>query len=80
MNNSTDLLKTLKEKEETKEKYPWLEQDNKRRNMSDKEILDRYIDLDKSCLLDMEKKQVMDMLYRCKDAFSLRDDIGTCPS
>ena len=22
----------------------------------------------------------MDMLYRCKDAFSLRDKIGTCPS
>ena len=28
-----------KEKEETKEKYPWLEQDNERRNISDREIL-----------------------------------------
>ena len=44
--------------------------------MSDREILDRYVDLDKSCLLGSEKKHVMDMLY--KDAFSLRDEIGTC--
>ena len=37
-----------------------------------------YVDLDKSCLSDIEKKQVMDMLYKYKDAFSLRDEIGTC--
>ena len=35
-----------KEKGETKEKYPWLEQDGKRRDVSDREILDKYIDLD----------------------------------
>ena len=33
-----------KEKEEKKEKYPWLEQDDERRNMSDREILDNYVD------------------------------------
>ena len=48
--------------------------------MSDREILDKYLDLDKSCLIDLEKKQVMDMLYKYKDAFSLRDEIGTCPN
>ena len=48
--------------------------------MSDKEILDRYVDLDKSCLTDKEKKQVMDMLYKYKDAFSFRDETGTCPN
>ena len=48
--------------------------------MSDKEILDKYVDLDKSCLTDAEKKEVMDMLYKYKDAFSLRDEIGTCPN
>ena len=26
------------------------------------------------------KDQVMDMLYKYKDAFSLRDEIGTCPN
>ena len=48
--------------------------------MSDREILDRYIDLDKSCLTNSEKKRVTDMLYKYKDAFILRDEIGTCPN
>ena len=48
--------------------------------MSDREILDKYVDLEKSCLLDSEKKQVIDMLYKYKDTFSLNDEIGTCPS
>ena len=48
--------------------------------MTDREILDKYIDLDKSYLSDTEKKEVMDMLYKYKDAFSLRDKIGTCPN
>ena len=48
--------------------------------MSDREILDTYVDLDKHCLSDTEKEQVMDMLYGYKDAFSLRDEIGTCPN
>ena len=39
-------------KEEMKEKYPWLEPDNKRINMSDREILDKCVDLQKSCLSD----------------------------
>ena len=44
--------------------------------MSDREILDKYVDLDKSCII--EKKQVMDMLYKYKDTFSLRNNIDTC--
>ena len=48
--------------------------------MTDKEILDTYINLDKSCRMDAEKKQVMDILYKYKDAFSLRDKIGICPN
>ena len=49
--------------------------------MSDREILDdKYVDLDKSCLTDEEKKQVMEMLYKNKKAFSLRYEIGTCPN
>ena len=61
-----------------KDKYPWLDQGNERRNMSDKEILDKYVDLERSCLSDSEKKQVMDMNNKYEDAFSLRDEIGTC--
>ena len=76
------FINTLKkeEKEEMQEKYPWLEPDNEIKCMSDKEILDKYIYLDKSCLTASEKKQVMDMLYKYKDTFSLRDEIGTCPN
>ena len=45
-----------------KDKYPWIDQSDKRRNISDKEILDKYVDLEKSCLSDSEKRQVMDIV------------------
>ena len=48
--------------------------------MTDREILEKYIDLDKSCLADKEKEEVMDILYKYKGSFSLRDEIGTCPN
>ena len=37
-------------------------------------------DLDKSCLKESEKKEVRDMIYKYRDAFSLRDENGTCPN
>ena len=40
----------------------------------------KYIDLEKTCLMDGEKKEVMDMLYKYKEALRLRDEIGTCPT
>ena len=48
--------------------------------MHDKEILDEYIDLEKSCLTEKENKEVMEMLYKYKEAFTLRDEIDTCPN
>ena len=48
--------------------------------MTEREILEKYIDLDKSCFTDKERKEVMDMLYKYKDTFSLRDEIGICPN
>ena len=48
--------------------------------MTDKEVLDKNIDLESSCQTKEEKKEVMEMLYRYKEAFSLRDEIGTCPN
>ena len=62
------------------DKYPWLDQDDERRHMTDKEILDKYIDLDQSCLSKEEKREVMNMLYRYKEALSLTDEIGICPN
>ena len=47
--------------------------------MTDKEILDKYIDLDNSCLTELEKAQMRDMIYH-REAFSLREEIGTCPN
>ena len=59
------FINTLKkERDKMKGKYPWLEPGDERRNISDREILDRYVDLDKSCLTDSEKNQVMDKLYK----------------
>ena len=60
------------------EKYPWLDNLDERKHMSDREILEKYIDLDNTCLTEEEKREVMDKLYRYKEAFSLRDEIGTC--
>ena len=54
-----------------------LDASDERKYMSGREILERYIYLDKSCLTDTEKKQVMDMLYNYREALSLRDGIGT---
>ena len=64
----------------TEEKYPWLDKSDERKYMSDEEILRKYINLNNTCLSEKEKKEVMDMLYKYKDAFSLRDKIGTCPN
>ena len=48
--------------------------------MSDREILEKYIHLSNSCLHKEEKEEVMDMFYKYKEAFSLRNEIGTCPN
>ena len=69
-----------KEEENSEGKYPWLEDTDERKYMVDREILDKYINLDNSCLTKVEKTQVRDLLYKYKDAFSLRDEIGLCPN
>ena len=48
--------------------------------MSYREKLENYVDLENSCLMDKERKEVIDMLYKYKEAFGLRDEIGTCPN
>ena len=79
-NKFINTLKKEREKEELKENYPWLDPSDERKYMTDKEIPDKYIDLVKSCLTEKEKREVMEMLYKYKEAFSLRDEIGTCPN
>ena len=75
------LIKTLKREEKKvkgKDRYPWLDDNNESKYMADKEILDKYIDLDNSHLTKGEKKEVRQLMYNYKDTFSLRDEIGTC--
>ena len=66
-----------KEEENSEGKFLWLDDTDKRKYMTDREILDKYVNLDNSCLTKAEKEQV---LYKYKDAFSLRDKIGLCPN
>ena len=44
-----------------REKYPWLDGSDKRKYMSNREILEKYINLDNTCLTEEEKKEVMDI-------------------
>ena len=59
-----------KEREVEKDKYPWLDDSDERKYMTDKEILDKHIDLDNSCLTELEKLQVRDMIYGYREASS----------
>ena len=79
-NKFIGTLKKDREQTTSVDKYPWLHSEDERRNMMDREILEKYIDLGTSCLNKEEKLKVMDMLYKYKEAFSLRDEIGTCPN
>ena len=60
--------------------YPWLEPNDPHRSMSDEEILDKSIDLSKSCLDKNQKDKLMALIKKYKAAFSLRDEIGECPN
>ena len=79
-NKFIDTLKKDREQTTSVDKYPLLDPGDERRNMMDREILGKYIDLGTSCLYKEEKLKLMDMLYKYKEAFSLRDEIGTCPN
>ena len=79
-NKFINTLKKEREWTEQKESYPGLDSSDERKYMTDREILDKYIDLDNSCLAKEDRKEVMKMLYKYREAFSLRDEIGTCPN
>ena len=48
--------KRQEEKKDSKDRYPWLDVADERKYMTDKEILDKYINLKDSCLDDKGKK------------------------
>ena len=79
-NKFVNMLKQERGQKSPTDRYPWLDPDDERRHMTDREILEKYINLNNSCLNKEEKTKVMDMLYKYREAFSLRDEIGTCPN
>ena len=77
------LINTLRKEEEEAndtEKYPWLDDSDERKYITDKEILDKYVYLESSCLTSWEKQILRNLIYEYKDVFSLRDEIGSCPN
>ena len=69
-----------KVKVDLEDPYPWLPKDDPRRNMSDEEILRKFVDLSKSNMTDEEMEELMELILDHRDAFSLRDEIGECPN
>ena len=79
-NKFVNTLKKEREQKSLTDSYPWLDPDDERRHMTDREILEKYNNLNNSCLSKEEKTKVMDMLFKYREVFSLRDEIGTCPN
>ena len=77
-NKFVDTLQKEREQKSPTENYPWLDPDDERKHMTDREILEKYVNLNDSCLDKEEKIKVMDMLFKYREVFSLRDEIGTC--
>ena len=71
-NQFNNLINTLKkeEKVETGEKYPWLDKMDERKYMTDREIVEIYLDINTTYLQEEEKEEVMDM-FLGKRSFSL---------
>ena len=61
------------------DKYPWLDLDDKRQQITDAEILRMKLNLTECSLNDKQKEEFLAKLDDFHDVFSLRDEIGTCP-
>ena len=61
------------------DKYPWIDLDDKRRHMTDTEILRHKLNLEESLLDNKSKEEFLTKTDDFHNVFSLRDEIGTCP-
>ena len=68
-NKFVNTLKKEREQKLLKDKYPWLDPDDDQRHMTDREILEKHINLDNSCLNEEEKTKIMNMLFDYNEAF-----------
>ena len=55
-NKFISTLKKERKQTEPEECYPWLDLSDERKYMKDQEILDKYKDLEKSCLTEKKKE------------------------
>ena len=62
LNKFVNTLKKEREQTSQRDNYPWLDPDDDRRHMTNREILEKYINLNNSCLNKEEKIKVMDIL------------------
>ena len=58
-----------KVKVDLEDPYLWLPKDDPRRNMSDEEILRKFVDLSKSDMTDEEMEELMELILDHRDAF-----------
>ena len=65
--------------ESSEDQYPWLDEDDPRRKMTNEEFLRLKVLLDKSVLTAAEKECLIKLMLNNMAAFSIRDEIGTCP-
>ena len=75
----TELPADDTNKSTSDDKYPWLDPDDIRRNMTDKEILQMKLNLKDLVLDEKGKEEFLEKVEQFTDVFSLRDEIGTCP-
>ena len=53
-----------REEQKSTDPHPWLAEDDERRNMSDRKILGKCVDVETSCLNQKEIDKLMEMLYK----------------
>ena len=74
----TELSEDDANKPTSDDKYPWLESDDIRRNMTNSEIARMKLNLKDSILEEKGKEEFLTNVEQFTDIFSLRDEIGTC--
>ena len=61
------------------DRYPWLDPDDIRRNMTDKKILQMKLNVKDLVLDEKGKEEFLEKVKQFTGVFSLRDEIDTCP-
>ena len=75
----TELSVDNTNKSTSYDKYPWLESDDIRRNMTDPKILQMTLNPKDSVFDKKAKEEFLTNIEQLTNIFSLRDEIGTCP-